>query len=144
MMVVACRMSEMIDEIMQRLKSLSHPQQKEVLDLVKSLQAMDKREFERKEVETDIDIAIDDQVVQTTTLNISGSGVYAYTRRSFEPGQTVRMVLNLKGPTRPLKLTGVVVRVDESGIGIEFRNISIYLKRFIDSLLQDKDGMFIS
>jgi len=92
----------MIDEIMQRLQSLSPTQQKQGLDLVKSLQALDKREFERQEVETDIDIAIDDQVVQTTTLNISASGVYAYTRRSFEPGQKVRMVLNLKGPAHPL------------------------------------------
>jgi hypothetical protein len=70
----------MLEEIMQRLQSLSLPQQKEVLDLVKSLQDLDKREYERKELETDIDIAIDDQVVQTTTLNLSGSGVYAYTR----------------------------------------------------------------
>ena len=73
------KVQKMLDEIMQRLQSLSLPQQKEVLDLVKSLQDLDKREYERKEMETDIDIAIDDQVVQTTTLNLIGSGVYAYT-----------------------------------------------------------------
>ncbi len=122
---------------------MSPSQQKEVLDLVMSLQTLDKREFERKDMETDIDIAVDDQVVQTTTLNISASGVYAYTRRSFEPGQKVRMVLNLKGPAHPLKLTGEIVRVDESGIGIEFKDVNVYLKQFIDSLLKEKDGMIM-
>ena len=42
-----------------------------------------------------------------------------------------------------MKLSGEIVRVDESGIGIEFRSISIYLKKFIDSLLNEKDGMFM-
>lgn len=82
-------------------------------------------------------------MVQTTTLNISASGVYAYTRRCFEPGQKVSMVLNLKGPAHPLKLTGEIVRVDESGIGIEFKDVNVYLKHFIDSLLKEKDGMFM-
>jgi hypothetical protein len=62
---------------------------------------------------------------------------------SFKPGQKVRMVVNLKGPAHPLKVSGEIVRVDESGIGIEFRSVSIYLKKFIDSLLNEKEGMFM-
>ena len=125
----------MIDEIIERLQYLSVSQQEEILNNIKSMLKEDQRGYQRKRIETEIDIASDDIIIQTSTLDISASGVYADTKENIAVNQEVTIVLNLKGISYPLKLSGKIVRADENGIGIEFQNIGSHLKELIDSVL---------
>ena len=74
-------------------------------------------------------------------MNISGGGVFVFARGNFQKGQKATMVLNLKEADYPLKLSGQVVKVEGNGIAIEFKNVSIYLRQFIASLLNEKGGL---
>jgi Tfp pilus assembly protein PilZ len=52
--------------------------------------------------------------------NISKGGLFIETKVPFKAGEEILMSFNMQGYDRPLKIKGVVVRIDRLGVGIEY------------------------
>jgi hypothetical protein len=59
-------------------------------------------------------------------LNVSSKGAFLATTRKLTIGQEIAMTIPLAGSKATIRATGVVVRADPTGFGIEFRVIFRY------------------
>lgn len=126
---------EMLDEIIKRVRNLTHDQQKEILGSLRTLQAGKRREYRRLEIKADIDVVVGDRVIQTNIGNISANGVFVNASGKFETDKSVRVVFSISGVDRPFKLKGNIVRVEENGIAIKFEDTSPYFKKILNNVI---------
>lgn len=125
----------MLDEIINRVRNLNQDQQKEILEILKTWQVGKQREYQRLKAKSDIDVVVGNRVIQTDTSDISASGIYINTERKFETNKTVRIVFSIPGIDKSFKLKGMIVRVEKSGIAIEFENITPYFRKILDNII---------
>jgi len=126
---------KMQDEIIKRVRDLTEDQQKEILEILKTWQAGKQRDYQRLEKKTDIDVVVGDRVIQTDIKDISASGIYINTSGKFETNKSVRVVFSVPGIDRPFKLKGMIVRVEQDGLAIKFKNITPYFKNLLDDVI---------
>ena len=126
---------KMLDEIIRRVQNLSLDQQKEILKTIKSWQVGKQRDYQRLETRTDIDVVVGDRVIQTDAKDISASGIYINTSGKFETNKNVRVVFSVPGFDKPFKLKGTIVRVEQDGMAIKFKNITPYFKKILDDVI---------
>lgn len=131
----------MLDEIIKRVRNLTHDQQKEILEILNTWQVGKQREYQRLKAKSDIDVGLDNMVIQTDTIDISASGLYINTTGKFEPDKTVRVVFSVPGADKSFKLQGMIVRVDENGIAIQFENITPYFKKILDNIIWENKNL---
>jgi len=67
--------------------------------------------------------------------DISSTGVFIETPAKFEIGESVRLVLTFISAPNPVKLTGIVVRLADNGIGLHFDAISQSQVKEMDSII---------
>ncbi len=67
--------------------------------------------------------------------DVSSSGVFIETPAEFEIGESVKLVLTFISAPNPVKLTGIVVRIAENGIGLHFDAVSQSQIREMDSII---------
>ncbi len=125
----------MLEEIIKRVRNLNQDQQKEILEILKTWQVGKQREYQRLKAKSDIDVVIGNRVIQTDTNDISASGIYINTKGKFETNKTVRIVFSIPGVDKSFKLKGMIVRVEKSGIAIEFENITPYFRKILDNII---------
>jgi len=125
----------MLDEIIKRVRNLTHDQQKEILEILNTWQVGKQREYQRLKAKSEIDVVVDNKVIQTDTCDISASGLYINTTGKFETDKNVRIVFSVPGVDKSFKLQGTIVRVEENGIAIEFENITPYFKGILDTII---------
>ncbi len=131
---------KMLDEIIKRVRNLTHDQQKEMLEILKGLQAGKQRDYPRLEAKTDIDVVVGDRVIQTDARDISASGIYINTSGKFEINKSVRVVFSVPGIDKPFKLQGMIVRVEQDGLAIKFKNITPYFKKILDDIIWESNN----
>ncbi|MCM2285548.1 MAG: PilZ domain-containing protein [Desulfobacula sp.] len=128
------------DEIIKRVGNLSREQQEEILGILKSWQTGRQREYQRLQTKADIDVVVGDRVIRTRTADISAGGLFIQASGKFEPQKSVRVVFTLPGSPKPFKLQGSISRVEETGIAIQFENITPYFKEILDDVIwENKD-----
>jgi len=125
----------MLDEIINRVRNLTQDQQKEILEILKTWQVGKQREYQRLKAKSDIDVVVGNQVIQTDTSDISASGIFINTEGKFETDKTVRIVFSIPGIDKSFKLKGMIVRVEESGVAIQFENITPYFRKVLDNII---------
>ena len=125
----------MLDDIIKRVRNLTPDHQKEVLEILKGLQSGKQRDYARLEAKADIDVVVGDRVIQTDARDISASGIYINTSGKFEINKSVRVVFSVPGIDRPFKLQGMIVRVEQDGLAIKFKNITPYFKKILDDVI---------
>ncbi|MBU0463752.1 MAG: PilZ domain-containing protein [Proteobacteria bacterium] len=125
----------MLDEIIKRVRNLTHGQQKEILEILNTWQVGKQREYQRLKAKSDIDVGLGNRVIQTDTIDISASGLYINTTGKFEPEKMVKVVFSVPGADKSFKLQGMIVRVEENGIAIQFENITPYFKKILDNII---------
>src|SRR4029079_16252828 len=85
----------------------------------------------RKQVRHAISLVVEydgaDDLLADYTENLSTGGTFIHTRRQFQKGAEVRVVLSFPGLLQPILIDGVVLwtRTEEEGepgIGIQFKN----------------------
>ncbi|MBT3175784.1 MAG: PilZ domain-containing protein [Desulfobacula sp.] len=130
----------MLDEIIKRIRNLNHDQQKEILKILDTWQVGKQREFQRLKAKSDIDVVVGNRVIQTDTSDISASGLYINTSGKFETNKIVRIVFSVPGVEKSFKLQGTIVRVEESGIAIEFENLTPYFKGILDNVIWESNN----
>jgi len=67
--------------------------------------------------------------------DVSSTGVFVETPAVFEIGESVKLVLTFISAPNPVKLTGIVVRITEYGIGLHFDAISQSQIKEMDSII---------
>lgn len=125
----------MLDEIINRVRNLTQDQQKEILEILKTWQVGKQREYQRLKAKSDIDVVVGNQVIQTDTSDISASGIFINTEGKFETDKTVRIVFSIPGIDKSFKLKGMIVRVEKSGVAIQFENITPYFRKVLDNII---------
>lgn len=131
---------KMLDDIIKRVRNLSQDQQKEILELLKTWQTGRQRDFQRLEAKASVDVVVGNRVIQTDAKDISASGIFINAAGKFETDKDVRVVFSIPGYDKPFKLRGKIVRVEDSGIAIEFENITPYFKTILDCVLWEKSS----
>lgn len=129
---------KILDEIIKRVYNLTDDQQKEVLESLQSLQKSQQREAPRLRERIDIDAVVDGKVVQSDTRDISAGGVFINTVDTFEIDKSAKVVFTVSGDKKSFKLQGHIVRVDEDGIAIKFKNITPYYQKILEDLIWEK------
>lgn len=128
------------DEIIKRVRNLTREQQEEILGILKSWQTGKQREYQRLQTKADIDVVVGDRVIRTQTADISAAGIFIQATGKFEPHKSVRVVFTVPGSSKPFKLQGSIARVEETGIAIQFENITPYFKEILDDVIwENKD-----
>jgi len=67
--------------------------------------------------------------------DVSSSGVFIETPAEFEIGESVKLVLTFISAPNPVKLTGIVVRIADNGIGLHFDSVSQSQVREMNSII---------
>ncbi len=124
-----------LDEVIKRVHNLTHDQQEDILEILKTWQDGKQREYQRLKTSSDIDVVIDNRVIQTSTDDISASGVFINTSGKFEINKSARVVFTVPGYDKPFKLQGIIVRVEDNGVAIKFENITPYFKKILDDVI---------
>ena len=122
-------MSKTLEEIARRVKTLTHEEQLEILEIIKSRQ---KRTFQRSEKPVEIDVLVGEQLIQTVLKNVSASGVFFKHSRNVDVDQDVRVVFAMPGVEKPFKIKGKIVRVEPDGLAVEFKDMTPYLMEILD------------
>lgn len=128
------------DEIIKRVHNLSHDQQKEILEILKIWQTGKQRDYKRLRSKTDIDVVVGNRVIQTDTKDISAGGIFINVTGQFETHKRVRVVFSVPGYDKPFKLQGKIVRVEKTGIAIEFEKVTPYFKKILDSVIWENEN----
>lgn len=127
--------TNMLDEIIKRVRNLTDDQQKEILKIIKTWQTGKQRDYQRLNTKTDVDMVVGDRVIQTDTQDISASGIFINASGKFETNKDVRVVFSVPGKDTPFKLQGKIVRVEQNGIAIKFKSITPYFKKILDDVI---------
>jgi hypothetical protein len=80
---------------------------------------IDSRKHQRKPYSKSVIFAVDNQILEGTSENISLSGIFIKTKDKFRIGQTIILSLPSKSKKR-LKIKGEVVWVNHEGFGVKF------------------------
>jgi hypothetical protein len=126
---------EMLDEIIKRVRNLNPDQQRELLEILETWQTGKQRNYQRLPTKTQIDVAIGNRVIQTEAKDISAGGVFIKASGKFDTHKDVRLVFSVPGYNKPFKLKGMIVRVEQNGIAIEFENMTPYFKKILDEVI---------
>ena len=134
-------------EILEKMisKKATNVLQKLILDLPNSQlealledlkeKSLGKREHPRKDCMMTADYVFNDRAYRSFVKDISQSGAFIQTKVVFEIGDEIIQSFSLSDKQIPFKFTGEVVRSDQNGIGIRFKNLSNYQKDILKALL---------
>ena len=128
----------LLDEIMSEVRSLTEDLQKDILAYIRNIK--EPRAYTRVNKPIEMDVLIGDKVIQSNAGNLSAAGVLVKSRMNPEIGVPAKVVFSLPGQARPFKLTGIVVRTDSGGIGINFSEMTPYARTHLDALLKGLPG----
>jgi Tfp pilus assembly protein PilZ len=62
--------------------------------------------------------------------------VFIETQRPLFVGEELILSFSIAGFGNPLKIKGEIVQVSRSGIGVEFKNMSPYVKEMLGTLIE--------
>jgi len=118
--------------------NMSEEEQKSLLKELEGKNLKKTRKHPRKSFTISVDYVAQDRVYRDMIQSISASGLFIETRKPFLVGQEIRLVLTLPGYDRPIKLNCQVVRTNQQGVGVTFKQVTPYmeelLKKIVDKL----------
>ncbi len=124
-----------ISKLFQIILNLPEEKQHILLQYAEELLIKERRAFIRKTCSIPVSYATYDRVYSNTIKNISQKGVFIETQRPLFVGEELILSFSITGFGTPLKIKGEIVQVSRSGIGVEFKNMSPYVKEMLGTLL---------
>lgn len=106
-------------------------------DLLRSLESQQRgfRKHPRQPCSIDTDYTIQNKAYKDFIENISAGGVYIKTNQKQSFGQEVNMTFMLAGHSKPITVTGKIVRVGTQGFAVKFyREIQEYFIELENSI----------
>lgn len=125
-----------IPKLFQIILNLPEEKQHILLQYAEELLIKERRAFIRKTCSIPVSYASYDRVYSNTIKNISQKGVFIETQRPLFVGEELILSFSITGFGTPLKIKGEIVQVSRSGIGVEFKNMSPYIKEMLGTLLE--------
>lgn len=101
----------------------------------------EERAYERKRLMVPIEFVGGGTLFKEVTKDVGPGGVFIKTSKKdkFEIGQKVSMVFLLNDDNKPFKLSGTIVRIQDDGIAVQFKNISAFECIAIEEELNSMD-----
>ncbi len=133
------QISSVTDRLLSLVLQLSEAEKKNLLSELK-LKLSDKRRRQaRKPFLTVVDFATQGRAYREFIRDLSTGGVYIQTSGAFAVGQEIAMTFSFPGGRKQVRIRGHVVRVDDTGIGVEFSMKSdsddqLRLKSFLEMI----------
>ena len=125
-----------IKKLLDAILKLSHEQQTQVMIYVEELLAENKRTSVRKACNIPISYATQDRIYSDDIADISKSGLFIETKRPLNVGDDIALSFNMHGYDRPFKIKGNIVRSNQQGIGVEFKEVKPYIAEMLGALVE--------
>ena len=125
------------DRLISLIPQLSEKQQEALLKAIENLVPRERRQHPRKPVSTFVDFVVEGRGHREFIRDISEGGLFIETSTPFSVGKEV--VITFSGSSKPLRVTGHIVRVEDRGICVQFDVDSMLEALSIRSLLKDID-----
>ena len=103
---------------------------------VEELLAENKRISVRKECKIPISYATQDRIYSDNIADISKSGLFIKTKKPLDVGEEIVLSFNMHGYDRPFKIKGNIVRSNQQGLGVEFKDDKPYITEMLGSLVE--------
>ena len=127
-------------KLFEAILKLDQEQQARLLRYAEELSVQDMRTSVRKICNIPVSFSAQNRINLDPIKNISKGGLFIETTVPLKAGDEILMSFNMQGYDRPLKIKGVVVRINPLGIGVEYNEISPYITEMIDTLVKRLDG----
>ena len=125
-----------IPKLFQIILNLPEEKQLILLQYAEELLIKERRAFIRKKCSIPVSYATYDRVYSNIIKNISQKGVFIQTQRPLFVGEELILSFTVVGFGAPLKIKGEIVQVSRNGIGVEFKNMSPYIKEMLGTLIE--------
>ena len=125
-----------IKKLFDAILKLSPEQQTQVMNYVEELNAENKRIFVRKAHKIPISYATQNRIYADNIADISKSGLFIETNRPFNIGEEIMLSFNMHGYDRPFKIKGKIVRSNQQGMGVEFKEVNPYIAEMLGTLVE--------
>ena len=130
------KISSVTERLISLVMELSEEQQETLLEELELKLSKERRRHTRKFFVTVVDFASQGRAYREFVQDISGSGVYIQTSRPLSVGQDVVLTFPFPDSSKHVKITGRIIRVDDTGIGVQFNMRSFRDELPIRSLLK--------
>ena len=124
--------SRLIDLIM----DIPKHKQRQLLDWLSKWDLRGKRKHSRKSCLISVDYSTPERFYREFVQDISAGGLYIETREPLSKGEGISLTFSVPDSQVPIRVTGEIVRTEESGIAVEFNKISKYQEEIMSSLLK--------
>ncbi len=124
--------SRLIDLIM----DIPKHKQRQLLDWLSKWDLRGKRKHNRKSCLIAVDYSTPERFYREFIQDISAGGLYIETREPLSKGEKISLTFSVPDSQMPIRVTGEIVRAEESGIAVEFKKISNYQEEIMSSLLK--------
>ena len=125
-----------IKRLFDAILNLNHEQQTKVMIYVEELLVENKRSSTRKACKIPISYATQNCIFSDYIANISRSGLFIETKKSLNVGEVIMLSFTMHGYDRPFKIEGKIVRSNQQGIGVEFKEIKPYIAEMFAALVE--------
>ena len=125
-----------IKKLFDAILKLSQEQQTQVMIYVEELFAENKRISVRKACKIPISYATQNRIYSDNIADISKSGLFIETKRPLDVGEEIVLSFNMHGYDHPFKIKGNIVRSNQQGIGVEFKDDKPYITEMLGSLVE--------
>ena len=129
-----------IKKLFDAILKLNQEQQTQVMIYIKELLAENKRISVRKECNIPISYAAQNCIYLDNIADISKSGLFIETRRTLNVGEEIVLSFNMHGYDRPFKIKGNIVRSNQQGIAVEFKEVKPYIAEMLGALVERIKG----
>ena len=125
-----------LKKLFDAILKLSHEQQTQVMGFVERLLAENKRISIRKACDIPISYATQNRIYSDNIADISKSGLFIETMMPLNVGEEVVLSFSMHGYDRPFKIKGDIVRSNQNGIGVEFKEVKPYIAEMLGALVE--------
>ncbi len=117
------------------IKNMSKEEQRALLDELEERLFKKTRKHERKPFLSTLDYSTESGSYRDFVKDISVEGVFIETNIPFSVGEGISMTFLLPEHEKKIKIHGEIVRIDEQGIGVQFKSSQVQkeiIKSFVD------------
>jgi len=125
-----------IKKLFDAILKLSQEQQSQAMIYVEELLAENKRASVRKVCNIPISYATQNRIYSDNIADISKSGLLIETKRPLNVGEEIVLSFHMQGYDRPFKIKGNIVRSNQQGIGVEFKEVKPYIAEMLGALVE--------
>ena len=128
----------LLAQLYEIINNMPEEEMRQVLKDLEERQKIERRKFDRKDFLRIVDYSVGGQYYRDFIQDLSSSGVFIKTSRTFSEGQTILMTFMSPDNQSPFKIIGEIIRIHTNGIGVKFKIESqvqeLVLKSFVDMI----------